>query len=69
MIELRCNGTLHGIVDDAVKTLEVKCKRRSCGAGPGIIVLHTISLTTGEVVDTKRFAEPQKTKGSNHGSR
>lgn len=68
MIELRCNGTLHGIVDDEVKTLEVKCKRRSCGAGPGIIVLHTISLTTGEVVDTKRFAEPQKTKGSNHGS-
>lgn len=66
MIELRCNGTLHGIVDDAVQTLEVKCKRRSCGAGPGIIVLHTISLTTGEVVDTKRFAEPQKTKGSNH---
>lgn len=68
MIELRCDGTLHGIVDDEGKTLEVKCKRRSCGAGPGIIVLHTISLETGEVVQTKRFAEPRIKKGSNHGS-
>lgn len=68
MIELRCNGTLHGIVNDEVTTIEVKCKRRACGAGPGIVVLHTILLATGETVDTKRFAEPPTKKGSNHGS-
>ena len=63
MIELRCNGTLHGIVDTANMTIEVKCKRRTCGAASGVVVLHTISLTTGEVVETKRFAEPQIQKG------
>lgn len=68
MIELRCNGTLYGIIDDEGKTIEVKCKRRSCGASPDVVVLHTISLATGEVVQTKRFAQPRITKGSNHGS-
>lgn len=63
MIELRCNGTLHGIFDNETHTIEVKCKRRTCGAGPGVVVLHTISVDTGQVVETKRFAEPQIKKG------
>jgi hypothetical protein len=56
--ELRCGGTLHGILTDDGKHLEVKCKRRSCGAGPGKVVLHTISLTTGLVTSTRKFANP-----------
>jgi hypothetical protein len=57
-IELRCGGTLHGILQDDGKHLEVKCKRRTCGARPGVVVLHTISLETGKVTSTSRFTEP-----------
>ena len=59
VLELRCEGTLFGVLSDDRTTVEVKCKRRRCGAGPGKIVLHTISLETGEVVTTRRFKEPQ----------
>lgn len=59
-IELRCGGTLHGIVTDDGQHLEVKCKRRSCGAKKGVVVLHTISLTTGKVTHTRRFKEPPR---------
>lgn len=62
-LELRCNGTLHGILQDDHKTLEVKCKRRTCGAQPGVVILHTISLETGEVIRTMRYSEPQNKKG------
>lgn len=60
--ELRCEGMLYGILSDDHKTLEVKCKRRGCGARKGIVVLHTISLDTGKVISTQRFAEPQTRK-------
>lgn len=56
--ELRCGGTLHGILSDDGRTIEVKCKRRSCGGGKGRVVLHTISLETGTVISTERFSEP-----------
>ena len=68
-IELRCSGTLHGILSDDHTELEVKCKRRACGAAPGIVVLHTIRLDTGRVANTKRFAEPPSGKEKNNGSR
>lgn len=58
--QLRCDGTLHGIVsDDATGTLERPCKHYRCGYVKGIIILHTFSLDTGQVVQTKRFREPQ----------
>jgi len=57
-VELRCPGTLHGIIQDDGKHVEVKCKRRGCGAKPGVIVLHTISIETGKVVKTSRFRQP-----------
>jgi len=53
---------MYGILSDDRQSLEVKCKRRSCGAGKGIIILHTISLDTGQVVKTERFAEPHQRK-------
>ena len=58
MSDLRCPGTLHGILSDDHVMLEVKCKRRVCGARPGVIVLHTFNVVTGCLVDTKRYAEP-----------
>lgn len=58
-IHLRCDGNLFGILSDDGTTIEVKCKRRRCGAHPGVVILHTLSLQTGQVIQTKRFAEPQ----------
>lgn len=60
--QLRCEGNLYGVLSDDHLTIEVKCKRRSCGAAPGVIVLHTIELATGQVKETKRFREPQLRK-------
>lgn len=58
-IQLRCEGTLHGIVsDDARGTLERTCHQRRCGYRKGTVILHTWDLTTGQVT-TKRFREPQ----------
>lgn len=61
-IQLRCEGTLYGVISDDHKTIEVKCKRRSCGYASGVIVLHTLSLETGQVTSTRRFREPQQRK-------
>lgn len=61
--ELRCKGNLYGIVSDDLKTIEVRCKRRACGAQPGIIVLHTLSLETGQELSTRRFKDPALRKG------
>jgi hypothetical protein len=68
MIELRCSGTMHGKLDLRELKLEVKCGRRGCGAGRGVVVLHTFDVITGKLVGTKRFADPVK-KEVNHGSR
>lgn len=66
MMELRCGGTMHGRMDGFL--LEVKCHRRSCGSKPGVVILHTFDVTTGELVSTKRFKDPVKKKGSSNGS-
>ncbi len=55
MIELRCsNKILHGVLEPGV-AIEVKCKSARCGAEPGVVVIHRISVITGEVLETKRF--------------
>lgn len=56
--ELRCRATMHAKLADGL--LEIKCRRRSCGAQPGVVVLHRFNIHTGELVDTKRFADPRK---------
>lgn len=60
MHTLRCAGkTIHGrMLDD--HTLEVKCKRRACGVRPGVIVLHSFDIRTGEITETRKFANPRK---------
>lgn len=60
MTDLRCDGTMHAKLDLDSHTLEVKCGRRRCGAGPDVVVLHTFNLSTGEMISTRRFANPRK---------
>ena len=69
MIELRCGGTMHGKLDIHDGKLEVKCGRRGCGAGRGVVVLHTFDLETGEMVGTRKFADPVKKEELSHASR
>lgn len=68
MIELRCGGTMHGKLTLDTGQLEVKCGRRGCGAKRGVVVLHTFDLITGNLVATKRFADPVRNE-ENHASR
>lgn len=62
--ELRCKGEgqgdLYGVYDSESHTIEVRCKRRRHGARPGIIVIHTISLETGEPINTREFQDPAR---------
>jgi len=62
MIELRCLGTLHGVLDGDV--LEIKCHRRICGHKPGVVVLHRFNLHTGEM-ETRRYKDPPLGRRSN----
>lgn len=63
IVDLRCEGnTLHGRVTDE-NTIEVKCKRRRCGHRPGVVVLHTFDIHTGELLSTKLWANPKPQKG------
>lgn len=64
-VELRCEGTLFGRLTDN-RWLEVTCKRRRCGYAKGIVILHTIDTQTGEVVRTKKFADPRLKKETQH---
>lgn len=59
-MDLRCDGKLHGKVDDGV--IEVTCKSRFCGWRPGIVVLHRFDLASGELTGTQRFKNPDGSK-------
>lgn len=54
-MELRCEHKLHGIIRGL--KFETRCDSRLCGKRPGVIVLHTIDLRTGEI-ETHLFQEP-----------
>jgi hypothetical protein len=60
---------MHGKLNIHEGKLEVKCGRRGCGAGRGIVVLHTFDITTGELVGTKQFADPAKKEELSYGTR
>ena len=60
-IDLRCGNNLYGRLTDN-RWLEVKCKRRACGYVKGMLILHTIDITTGKVVKTQKFKEPPTRK-------
>lgn len=61
--ELRCGNTMHGILREG-RYLEVKCKRRPCGAAPGVVVLHLFDLTNGQLTETKCYRDPHRMKGN-----
>lgn len=56
MIELRCDGKLHGMLEK--KVLEVKCNSRWCGAIPGVVVLHLFNAESGALLETKYYKDP-----------
>lgn len=58
--ELRCIGTMHGILSEDHRYLDVKCKRKSCGARFGVVVIHTFDLITGQLHKTVTYADPSK---------
>lgn len=61
-MELRCDNSLHGTVEDGVFT--VKCRSRFCGSRAGVVVLHRFNVHTGELVQTLMFAEPTSRRKS-----
>jgi len=67
MMELRCEHTMHGIVEENV--LEVKCKNNLCGARSGVIVLHRFDITTGMLLSTNKYKDPMKKEVKASGSR
>lgn len=57
-MELRCDHKLHGHIDGDV--LEVGCQSRFCGKRPGVVVVHLFSVSTGKLIETRRFKDPVK---------
>ena len=58
-VELRCPGTLQGIIKlhNGVRTLEEKCHHIRCTKGRAVSIFHYYSLSTGELVDTVEFTD------------
>lgn len=61
--ELRCPAKLHGVIVGPDR-VEIKCGSRFCGAGRGVVVLHTFDTATGAVVATNRFSDPVRDNGT-----
>jgi hypothetical protein len=40
--------------------IELRCKSRYCGAGPGAVVIHVYHSTTGEFMYTKAYKDPTR---------
>lgn len=57
-VELRCSGTIHGIMRDGL--LEVKCKSIKCSRGRQVNIFHYFDPVTGEMVDTKIYKNPDR---------
>lgn len=58
-MELRCDSRrLFAILEEGV--LEVACRSKRCGYQAGVVVLHRFSLSTGELLSTRRFRSAGK---------
>lgn len=64
MQELRCENKLHGQLDGDL--IKVSCGSRFCGAGKGVIVIHTFNTQTGRLVGTQRFRNPERRPRAAH---
>lgn len=54
--ELRCDGSLHGILTDE-GFVEVKCHSFKCGASSEVVVLHYFDPSSGKLVKTNRYRD------------
>ena len=57
-MELRCDWKKHAILILEKGLVEVSCDSQLCGRRKGVVVLHRFSVSTGELVETKRYREP-----------
>jgi hypothetical protein len=55
-MELRCQHRINAVIDGDV--IEISCRSRLCGKRPGVVVIHRFSVTTGKLIETKRFRDP-----------
>lgn len=61
-MNLRCPHRMFGEVTvPAINEgeIEVACPSRWCGKRAGVMVLHTFSTRTGELLSTRQFRSPQ----------
>lgn len=65
-MDIRCdNGIKFAVLEDGV--LEVKCRSSRCGASRGNVVLHEFSTSTGELIRTRTFRDPNTEKEKDSG--
>jgi hypothetical protein len=57
-MDIRCESKKYAEINDGV--IEIKCKSRWCGGGPGVVVIHRWDARTGEVLKDQRFKEPRR---------
>lgn len=66
MKELRCPNNIKfgDLFEDfnGRPVLEVKCRSSRCGAASGVVVLHRFHAITGDLIETKMYAEPKVRK-------
>lgn len=69
-VDLKCpHRARHAVLYPEENFVEMKCDRSHCGAGRGRVVLHRWNLTTGEPMETLRFAEPPRRKEQRYAAR
>lgn len=54
--EFRCDHLMHGVLG-ADGRFEVKCRSNKCGARSGVVVLHYFDVSTGRLLETKKFRD------------
>lgn len=61
MIHLACESRrLNAVINPIEGWIEVRCKDRYCGAGPGYVVIHRFKMQSGELLYTERFKDPSR---------
>lgn len=63
-MDVRCQaGKLHAVLGDG--WIEIRCHNKWCGHRPGTVVIHRFDVTTGELIQTKKYAQPkEETRGA-----
>lgn len=67
-MDLRCPSRKHAVVTVPASNageIEIACASRWCGKRAGVVVLHTFSTRTGQLLRSRSFREPKRiTEGS-----